>query len=131
MNTEELKAKLLEEKELLEKELGTVAVPNAHAQGGFTAKEDDFANEPSSLDPVEVGSELESLARNEAISNELENRLANVNKALEAMAEGVYGVCTDCKEEIASDRLEANPAATTCKVHMEFSTKLYMDGKID
>jgi len=119
MNTEELKAKLLEEKELLEKELGTVAVPDVHAQGGFVAKEDDFSNEPNSLDPTEVGTELESLARNEAISNELEARYNNVIAALERMDNGTYGICRISGEEIETDRLEANPAADTCKAHME------------
>jgi len=118
MNTDELKQRLIEEKSLLEKELGTVAVPDAHAQGGFTAKEDDFSNEPSSLDPVEVGSELESLARNEAISNELEIRYQKVTQALERMEAGTYGICVVSGEPIEEDRLEANPAADTCKAHM-------------
>ncbi len=118
MNTDELKQQLLAEKELLEKELATVAVPDTHAQGGFTAKEDDFSNEPASLDPVELGTELESLARNESISNTLEVRYNNIVSALVNIESGTYGTCNTCKQPIESDRLDANPAANTCKEHM-------------
>jgi RNA polymerase-binding transcription factor DksA len=31
---------------------------------------------------------------------------------------GAYGTCKICGEKIEEDRLEANPAAQTCKLHM-------------
>lgn len=121
MNIDTHKQRLLEEKALLEKELGTVAEPVAHATGGFQAKEDDFSNEPASLDPVELGTELESLTRNEAISDTLEQRYKNVTDALAKIEsdDGSYGVCEISGETIEEDRLAANPAARTCKAHME------------
>jgi len=120
MNTDTHKQKLEEEKALLEKELGTVAVENPEATGGFAAKEDNADNEPSSLDPVEIGTELESLTRNEAISDTLEQRYKNVCDALEKIGrnDGSYGICEVSGEEIESDRLEANPAARTNKANM-------------
>jgi RNA polymerase-binding transcription factor DksA len=34
------------------------------------------------------------------------------------MEEGKYGICKVCGEEIEEARLEANPAAETCKAHL-------------
>ena len=119
MNTQEYKTKLEQEKVLLEQELGTVAVADEHAVGGFAAKEDDFTSEPASLDPVELGTEMESLTRNEAISSELEQRYQSVVAALERIENGTYGVCKVSGEPIETERLDANPAADTCMAHME------------
>lgn len=119
MNTDTYKQLLLDEKILLEQELGKIAVPDAQAVGGFSAKEDDFSSEPASLDPVELGTEMESLARNESISSELEIRYKEVCDALERIENGTYGTCEVSGEPIEPARLEANPAARTCIKHME------------
>ena len=38
--------------------------------------------------------------------------------ALARIKDGTYGLCEECGEKIDEDRLEANPAASTCSVHM-------------
>jgi DnaK suppressor protein len=40
--------------------------------------------------------------------------LANVQSALRRMADGEYGRCSDCSEDIPYARLEASPSATRC-----------------
>ena len=40
--------------------------------------------------------------------------LKDVDRALEKLAEGTYGRCDDCGEEIPAARLEAMPAKVTC-----------------
>ena len=119
MDTTKYQKALEEEKELLERELKGVAVQDPHAEGGFAAREDDFSSEPASLDPVEIGTELESLTRNESITNELEDRYNNVVAALKRIEEGTYGICIKSGEPIEAERLDANPAALTCIAHME------------
>lgn len=42
-----------------------------------------------------------------------ENR-EQVERALERLTEGKYGVCEDCGEEIATERLKFRPEATRC-----------------
>jgi DnaK suppressor protein len=42
------------------------------------------------------------------------DRLADVNRALEKMDEGTYGICESCGEEIAEARLEARPLSVRC-----------------
>ncbi|MHC4397548.1 MAG: TraR/DksA family transcriptional regulator, partial [Planctomycetota bacterium] len=48
------------------------------------------------------------------IENELDLRLGEVNKALEAIKKNKYGFCKNCGEKIPLARLEANPAARRC-----------------
>lgn len=54
----------------------------------------------------------------------LETRLNNVKRALAKTEDGTYGVCEICDETIEADRLEANPAARTCKAHIDDEAKL-------
>ena len=50
----------------------------------------------------------------ETLALQLRDALAEVEHALDKMAEGTYGQCESCGEPIAQARLEAKPAARTC-----------------
>jgi len=54
----------------------------------------------------------------------LETRYNNLNRALKKIADDTYGTCEIGKEPISEDRLHANPAARTCKVHMGNESEL-------
>ncbi|MGC4055453.1 MAG: TraR/DksA family transcriptional regulator [Paludibaculum sp.] len=41
-------------------------------------------------------------------------RLAEIRSALARLAEGTYGICSDCDEDIAPNRLRAVPWASRC-----------------
>lgn len=45
--------------------------------------------------------------------------LNHVNAALARIAEGTYGVCDECGEEISLNRLKAVPYATECIKHAD------------
>ena len=109
------KQKLLSEKALVEGELGTVARRNPNTPNDWEPMAD--ADErPAERD--EVADKLESFEENVAIVRRLESRLGEINMALSAIEQGAYGKCSVCGNEIESDRLEANPSATTCKQHL-------------
>jgi len=44
------------------------------------------------------------------------HRLAELDQALDRLAEGGYGICVVCRRPIAAARLAARPTATTCIV---------------
>lgn len=119
MNTEKLeyfKSKLETEKALLEKELRTVGRINPDNPGDWEPK-------PQALDTdmaerTEVADRVEGFETNMAILNDLEIKYNQIRDALTRIGEGTYGVCEICGKEIEEDRLEANPAATTCKAHL-------------
>jgi RNA polymerase-binding transcription factor DksA len=47
--------------------------------------------------------------------------LAGLEGALKRLSEGEYGVCVECSEPIARERLFANPAATRCAECQQFA----------
>lgn len=113
---DELRGSLEAEKDSLEEELashGRVQGETGDWQGssaGFEGQE---------ADPLDVGDQIEELATNVPLVEELEQRHKDVEDALERMDNGTYGVCEECGEEIPMDRLEANPAARACVAHAQ------------
>lgn len=114
MNTETAKQKLEAEKETLEAELGAHGKlnPETHDWQGTAAE-----GEAEGPDENTVADVMEELVTNVAVVEELEVRYKNVLKALEKIESGTYGVCEVGGEPIPAERLEANPAATTCIEH--------------
>src|SRR3989344_1234584 len=110
---EELKQKLLEEKALLEKDLSSFAKKDPNMKGdwdtGFPQMGEAQSGSHSSLD--ESADEVEEFENLTAQEHSLESRLAEVNRSLERMGKGNYGICQKCGKEISQERLQANPAA--------------------
>lgn len=67
----------------------------------------------------ERASEITSFEDRSAVEFELEKRFEEVERALLSFNDGTYGVCTVCKEKIEVARLDVNPAASTCILHMQ------------
>lgn len=111
------KNKLEEEKTVLEGDLKSVGRINPENPGDWEptpAKQD-----LSKADPNELGDKFEEYEENTAILKPLEIRFNDIKEALEKIKTGKgYGVCEVCNIPIELDRLEANPAAKTCKAHM-------------
>jgi RNA polymerase-binding transcription factor DksA len=61
----------------------------------------------------------EDYGERSAITETLDQRLDDINNALQKIVSGNYGICEVCGNPIEEDRLEANPAARTCKACME------------
>src|SRR5690349_8172907 len=66
---------------------------------------------PDALDEVQLAGERELAIRN--LDRE-SNLLRNVKSALARIADGSYGICLHCEEEIKPKRLEAVPWAKFC-----------------
>src|SRR5271169_6475137 len=78
-----------------------------------TGKRDDIAIQrtPDVLDEIQLAAERELTTRD----LERESRLLrNVREALNRIAEGTYGACLECDEEISPKRLRAMPWAAFC-----------------
>lgn len=116
-NIEHLKALLSQENEQLEEELKSVGQKNP-------SNPSDWEGTPGETEYVDVSDEnsladkFESFEERSAVEVELEARLNEIKAALERIEKGEYGICGVCGEEIEEDRLEANPAAKTCKEHI-------------
>ena len=117
LNVEKYKAKLLEEKARLEGNLSDVGRKNPDTPGDWEATGDETETEPIS-DPNDIADSMEEFEARSATLGELELSLKDVNDALEKIEKGTYGICEVSGEAIESDRLDANPAARTCKKHL-------------
>jgi RNA polymerase-binding protein DksA len=65
-------------------------------------------------DRIEVASINMQRETNMAEINLLERRLHDIHQALDAIDEGIYGICERCGNVIEPERLQANPAARLC-----------------
>ncbi|MDO8510076.1 MAG: TraR/DksA C4-type zinc finger protein [bacterium] len=83
----------------------------------------DWESMPGELDIMqadrnEAADKFEEYENNTAILKQLEIRFNELRGALKRIEQGTYGTCTVGGEEIEKERLEANPAATTCMKHL-------------
>ncbi len=112
----EFKKRLEEERTLLEKELAGLGTRNpSNPSDWIPAKPqgDEFGADRN--DNADI---IEDMEENSASLNTLEPQMNAVVAALNRIADDAYGICEVGGEEIETDRLEANPSATTCKKHM-------------
>jgi len=114
---DELKTALEKERDLLTKELETIATPDPNLPGDWDIKHEEWEeNEITSEEELESGvniNEIDEDMKNKALSDHLELRLKEINNALKRVEDGTYGICQVCQKEIPLERLKANPAAST------------------
>jgi DnaK suppressor protein len=103
MTNEELKLKLEEEFDTVSQELADLG----HEDIDSTATESD-----------ELADRMEEHGENLSEKATLAARKREIEHALVRMQDGTYGICEECGEKIEEERLEANPAARTCRAHM-------------
>ena len=114
------KIKLEEELELLEKELEGLGRVNPENKNDWEATGDAETNaNDDHSDPNDNADDQEEFGERQAILQDLEPRYNNVKKALERIENGTFGKCEVCQKEIEENRLDANPAATTCIEHTD------------
>jgi len=104
MNTEHFKQKLEDEMDVVNQELADLG----HEDIDESATEAD-----------ELADRMEEREENASEKAVLLARKKDIVGAMARIAAGTYGFCEECGEKIDEDRLEANPAAGTCSVHME------------
>lgn len=122
METEHFKTKLIEERGHLIAELKTLGVTNPQTNSDWIPTTDEPSTAES--DPNDLGDRSEEWQERRGTLDVLETRLNNVVRALKKIELGTYGMCEISGEVIEEDRLTANPAARTCKSHINDEAKL-------
>ena len=117
IDTKHWQDKLEREKAELENQLKTVGRPNPNQPGDWEPTPLTDREEAQTRD--DIASELEEMDEREDVELGLEKRLKQIQAALARIQAGTYGTCEIGGEEIEAERLEANPAARTCKAHIE------------
>lgn len=115
-NTEHYKNKLEKELKLLETDLKTLGRINPENPKDWQATPPE--TNTLGAEKEELAEQTEVYESNTAVLKQLEIKYNEVKEALARTYDGTFGLCNVCKKEIEDDRLEANPAAKTCKEHM-------------
>lgn len=110
------KEKLEAEKKLLEEELGGLG--KVDKAGDWKAAPEDEMNAQEVQDEADMADRAEDFEERSSKVDLFETRLKDIKDALEKIEANNYGVCETCGNQIEEDRLEANPAARTCKACM-------------
>lgn len=109
-----LKEKLEKRKKELEENLTLIAERDPKIEGDWDTKFPDFNKSSGEKVSEEAADEVEEYENLKATEHVLELSLQDVNKALEKMEKGGYGICENCQKTINSFRLEIFPEAKIC-----------------
>lgn len=122
MDTSHFKQKLEEEKQTLIEELASLGHINPDNAEDWELNFEDL--NIMEADRNEAADRIEEQQIDQSVLETLELRYRLVLRALARIENGTYGTCEISGKEIETDRLEANPAARTCKEHMEEESTL-------
>lgn len=103
------KQALLNEKQLLEGELGNISTKDSKLEGDFDASFPDYGRSPE-----DNATEEEEYTSRVGVENSLEVKLQNVNSALKNIEDNKYGNCNKCGAPLDQNRLAVMPSATHC-----------------
>ena len=109
------KDKLVAEEAVLREELKAIGRQDSSGDWSAVPQSQDGGAESDEADQADFVEDFESkIAR----LGSLETRYNEIKRALERIEQGTYGICLKSGKLIEEDRLEANPAAETCKAMM-------------
>jgi len=116
LDKKKIKEKLESERDvLLEQMKGLGRLNEETGEWETTPEELEF---PES-DENDKADRFEDFEARSSMMKPLETRLNNILKAIKGLNRESFGKCEVCKKDIEMARLEVNPAARTCKRHLE------------
>ncbi len=116
MDKKKIKEKLEKERDTLVEQLKDIGKMNPE-NGEWEATPEDLGYTES--DQNDMADRFEEFESRSSMMKVLEPRLKNILTALKKLNNDSFGLCRVCKKPIELARLEANPAAKTCKKHLE------------
>lgn len=116
MDTERARERLQDERRRLEslRDQGEELAGLDEEQGESTGELADYDQHPG-----DAGTHTFERSKELAVQDQLDNRLADVDAALERIEAGTYGACEVCGKPIDDERLEARPTARYCHEHQQ------------
>ena len=115
LDKKKIKEKLEKERDLLVEQMKDMGRLNPE-NGEWDATPE--AIDVPETDQNDMADRFEDFEQRSSTMKVLELRLKNILVALKGINRDSFGVCVVCKKDIEMTRLEANPAAQTCKKHL-------------
>jgi DnaK suppressor protein len=106
---EEIKNQLLTKKKQILDDLSSLSRHDNHEADDRTTKFPEYGDKPD-----ENAQEISDYSTNLAAEKVLEKSLSDIEKALDNIDKGTYGICKYCGQEIGDKRLVARPTASSC-----------------
>ena len=110
-NFEAYRQQLEQEREKIQKELSSIATQNT--EGSWDSNHPQF-NSDDNLDLENETGEVEAYVNRLPLEQNFEKRLEAIDRALERIKEGTYGICVNCGKPIPEKRLQIMPEADRC-----------------
>ncbi len=104
------KQRLLDEQTRLYQELKDFGKESLTKPGHFEAAYPESGSNSEDDNALEISEYADDIS----IETRIEAELKDVEKALEVIEQGNYGVCKYCHKQIDEKRLEARPASSSC-----------------
>ena len=104
-----IKEKLLERKAKLKTQLNTFAEKDPKQEDNYNSDFPEFGDKED-----ENAAEVAVFESNLSLEDTLEQSLEMINRALQKIENGAYGLCEKCGETINEERLKIMPTATKC-----------------
>lgn len=117
---QEMEAQIKEEKQKLTDQLADISSNSSRNPGEHNASFPNFGDAED-----ENAAEVTTFSNNLTLERTLETSLRDVNKALESIKAGTYGICKYCHKEIDEKRLRARPTSSSC---IDCKKKLTLEG---
>lgn len=114
---EEIKASLLAQKKQITNDLTDVSRKDSHEADNRSAQFPEYGDKPD-----ENAQEISDFSTTVMAQKVLEKSLEDINKALDRIEKGTYGICKYCGKSIGEKRLQARPTAgacITCKTELQ------------
>lgn len=106
---QEIEHQLKDQREKTLNDLSKISRRDSHESDDRAAKFPDYGDKPD-----ENAQEISDYTTNIVTEKVLEKSLEDIDKALERIKNGSYGICRYCGEPIAKKRLQARPTAGAC-----------------
>ncbi|MEK7106325.1 MAG: TraR/DksA C4-type zinc finger protein [Patescibacteria group bacterium] len=116
LDKKKIKEKLESERDTLIAELGDMGMLDPET-GEWQATPEEIT--APQADQNDMADRFEDFESKSSMIKTLEPRLNLILKALKGLSRDTFGRCEICKKDIEEDRIDANPAARTCKEHLE------------
>ena len=116
LDKKKIKDKLEKERDLLVGEMKDMGKLNPETGEWEATPQVIDHSEP---DQNDMADRFEDFEAKSSMIKSLEARLQNILKALKGINKESFGKCEICKKDIELARMDANPAARTCKKHLE------------
>ncbi len=115
LDKKKIKENLEKERDMLLEQIRDIGKLNEETNEWEAVPEE---RESRESDQNDMADRFEDFEARSIMIKTLESRLNNILSSLKGLNKESFGKCEVCKKDIEMDRMKVNPAAKTCKKHL-------------